>query len=136
MHECHDYDDIISLPHHVSGHHPQMSLSDRAAQFSPFAALSGLGAALDETARFSDDRLELSEEQKEEIGFILRQLQERIAAGETPEVETVYFCPDNKKSGGTYQTTTGVMKKVDEFAKAVIFRDRTQIPLRISFHYV
>ena len=128
MNECHDYDDIISLPHHVSAKRPRMPFPDRAAQFSPFAALTDLGAALDETARLTDERIELSEEQKEEISFTLRRLQEQLAVGETPEAEIVYFCPDDKKSGGAYRTATGAVKKVDEFGRIVVFEDRTTIP--------
>ena len=128
MNRCHDYDDIISLPHHVSAKHPGMSIIDRAAQFSPFAALTGLGAALDETARLTDARIELSEDQKEEIDLALRRLQEQTASGEAPEVEITWFCPDDKKSGGAYRTATGAVKKVDEFGKMVILRDGDRIP--------
>ena len=110
MSDCHDYDDIISLPHHVSAKHPQMPLIDRAAQFSPFAALTGLGAALDETARLTDARIELSEERKEEINLALRRLQEQTASGEAPEVEITWFCTDDKKSGGAYITTAGTLR--------------------------
>lgn len=128
MSDCHDYDDIISLPHHVSTKHPRMPLIDRAAQFSPFAALTGLGAALDETARLTDARIELSEERKEEINLALRRLQEQTASGEAPEAKITFFCPDDKKSGGTYRTVAGVVKKVDEFEKTLILRDGEKIP--------
>lgn len=128
MNKNHDYNDIISLPHHVSSKHPRMPIIDRAAQFSPFAALTGLGAALDEIARLTDARIELSEEQKEEINLALRRLQERTASGAVPEVEITYFCLDNKKSGGAYRTATGVVKKVDVFEKMVIMRDGERIP--------
>ena len=128
MNDCHDYDDIISLPHHISSKHPRMPLIDRAAQFSPFAALTGLGAALDETARLTDARIELSEERKEEINLALRRLQEQIASGEAPRVKITCFCPDDKKSGGAYRTVAGVVKKVDEFEKMLILRDGERIP--------
>ena len=128
MNDCHDYDDIIFLPHHVSTKHPRMPLIDRAAQFSPFAALTGLGAALDETARLTDARIELTEEREEEINLALRRLQEQIASGEAPEVKITCFCTDDKKSGGAYRTVAGVVKKVDEFEKTLILRDGEKIP--------
>ena len=106
------YDDIISLPHHVSLKHPQMSMLERAAQFSPFAALSGHGAAIDETARLTADRIELEDDAKAMVDMRLR-----LAAEQTDppvEVTVTYFLPDNKKAGGNYVTATGIIKKISE----------------------
>lgn len=107
------YDDIIDHPHHVSAVHPPMSLLDRAAQFSPFAALTGYDAAVRETARHVDRKLELDEEQKAAIDAVLRQ-----ASGRT--VTLVHFVPDDRKSGGRYETVTDVVRKVDVYAATLV----------------
>ena len=115
------YDDIIDHPHHVSTVHPPMPLLDRAAQFSPFAALTGYDAAVRETARCVDKKLELDEEQKAAIDAVLRQ-----AAGKT--VTVVYYVPDGRKPGGRYETDTDVVKKVDAYGSALVTEH-----LRVSF---
>ena len=115
------YDDIIDHPHHVSAVHPPMSLQDRAAQFSPFAALTGYDAAVRETARHVDRKVELDEEQKNAIDAALRE-----ASGRTATV--VYFVPDDRKSGGRYETVTDVVRKVDAYT-ATLVTDH----LRVSF---
>ena len=96
------YDDIIDLPHHVSATRPQMSRLDRAAQFAPFAALTGYGAAIKETARLTDERTERSESELSELNERIHILTERI--DEHPEVEIIYFKPDERKDAGAYLT--------------------------------
>lgn len=123
----HRYDDIIELPHHVSRKHPQMPLLDRAAQFAPFAALTGHEAAIKETARLTEEEIELDENSKEMLDLRLQQLQEHIS--ECPEVTVTYFCPDTKKSGGAYETVTGKAKRVDGYAGELVFTDGRRIDL-------
>ncbi len=123
----HRYDDIIGLPHHVSWKHPQMPLLDRAAQFAPFAALTGYEAAIKETARLTEEEIELDENSKELLDFRLQQLQEHLS--ERPEVTVTYFCPDEKKTGGAYETVTGKVKKVDAYAGELVFTDGRRIGL-------
>lgn len=126
----HKYDDIINLPHHVSDTRPHMPLIDRAAQFSPFAALTGYDEAVTETARLTDTMLELDETQKEVISDQLRNLHEHIK--ERPEVKITYFVPDEKKDGGAYVSTVGQIKRIDEYDAVVLFYDGTSVPfLRI-----
>lgn len=121
------YDDIINLPHPTSAKHPRMPLYDRAAQFSPFAALSGHGAAIEETARLTDRRIELDEDTKAMLDLKQQILADRIA--ERPEVSVVWFRPDEKKDGGQYVTTAGRLKKVDDIARILQLADGTTIPL-------
>ena len=123
----HRYDDIIDLPHHVSRKHPQMPLLDRAAQFAPFAALTGHEAAIKETARLTEEEIELDENSNELLDLRLQQLQEHLS--EQPEVTVTYFCPDEKKSGGAYETVTGAVKKVDAYAGELVFTDGRRIGL-------
>ena len=118
------YDDIIHLPHHISRKHPQMSAMDRAAQFSPFSALTGLGAQMDETARLTSERLELDEYAKESLNETLHQIAES-----KEKVTITYFVPDERKEGGAYETKTAVMKKLDEYHGLLILDDETKIPL-------
>ena len=119
------YDDIINLPHHRSKTHPHMALIDRAAQFAPFAALTGYGDAIDETARLTDGRPELSEQQLAELNERLLQ----IMAQPNTAVRITYFVPDEKKSGGRYEQTEGVIKKIDEIAKVIVTDGGEKIPL-------
>ncbi|MCD8051819.1 MAG: hypothetical protein LUE89_09095 [Clostridiales bacterium] len=122
-----DYSDIINLPHHVSETRPHMSMRDRAAQFSPFAALTGYDAAVKETARLTDQRAELDEEMKQNLSERLNLIQEDLAA--TPVVEITYFVPDERKEGGAYNTVTSAVKKIDEFQRLVVLTDGTAIPI-------
>ena len=121
------YADIFNMPHHVSTKRPQMSRIDRAAQFAPFAALTGHDEAIKETARLTDERIELDESTlailNDKIQIILDNLDIE------PEVTVSYFKPDNKKSGGAYIDHTGVVKKIDDFEKIVIFTDKVIIPI-------
>lgn len=123
----HKYDDIINLPHHVSKKHPQMSLHDRAAQFSPFAALTGHKAAINETARLTDEKQILSEDVIAQLNEQLNLIKENIGTNQT--VTITYFVPDDKKSGGAYISHTGVVKKIDEYNHTVILTDKTVIPI-------
>ena len=127
----HKYDDIIDLPHHVSARHPQMSPSDRAAQFSPFAALTGHEAAIKETARLTDAFVELDEDRKEELDEQLQMLKENQS--QRPEIEVTYFQPDLKKTGGSYMTIRGRVKKVDEYNHQVIFTDGTVLSMETLY---
>lgn len=127
----HKYDDIIDLPHHISKKHPQMSLLNRAAQFSPFAALTGHDTAIWETARLTDPFIELDESRKEELDEQLRLLRENL--DQKPECEISYFQPDEKKDGGTYVTICGRVKKIDEFRHQIIFTDGTALPIEHIF---
>lgn len=123
----HKYDDIINLPHHVSTKHPQMSLLDRAAQFSPFAALTGHDAAIREAQRLTDEWVELDENRKEMLDEKLQMLRESLTSGERgqdlPRIQFTYFQPDEKKSGGAYLTVQGKVKKIDEYCHQVLMED-------------
>ena len=119
------YDDIINLPHHQSKTRPHMSIYDRAAQFSPFAALTGYDDAVKEMAKVTCQRKELSEEEKAGLSAKLAMLQAKIR--EQPEVSITYFVPDEKKAGGAYLTETGVIKRIDAFERVVIMQNRKEI---------
>ena len=123
----HPYEDIINLPHHVSPTRPRMSMSDRAAQFSPFAALSGFEDAIHETARLTNQRIDLDESAKAILDEKLRLLAETTE--EHPRVAITYFLPDKKKSGGEYVTTAGVIKKIDSIQREVVMLDGARIPV-------
>lgn len=127
----HKYDDIINLPHHVSAKHPQMSLLNRAAQFSPFAALTGHGEAIRETARLTDEFVELSEDQKEHLDEKLRLLMENLS--QKPEIEATYFQPDSNKCGGAYTTIRGKVKSIDVYNRKILFTSGTSFPLENLF---
>lgn len=122
----HRYDDMLDLPHHVSAVHPPMSMDRRAAQFSPFAALTGYDAVVAEAARLTDRKLELDEEEKGRIDRRLRDLKEREKL--RPSVRVSYFLPDERKEGGAVRTVTGAVKKVDEYAGVLLLADGTAIP--------
>lgn len=121
----HAYDDIINLPHHQSTKHAHMPVADRAAQFSPFAALSGHDAAIKETARLTDRRIDLDEYGKAAVDEKLRLLREHIE--EHPTVNITYFVPDSRKAGGAYEQRCGEVKRIDEYGRGVIFADGTVI---------
>lgn len=119
------YNDIINLPHYQSKKRPHMSIYDRAAQFSPFAALTGHDEAIKETARLTDKRAELSETEKtildEKFRFIMEHIYDR------PEITVTYFVPDTLKSGGMYVDFTGCVKKYDYHNRILHFTDNTEI---------
>ena len=122
--DIHEYDDIINLPHHQSPTRPHMSNYDRAAQFAPFAALTGYGDAVKETERLTEGRVELYEEEKaaldEKLRFVLQNGQ---------QASITYFKPDRKKSGGAYLSAVGSIKKIDGLERILVMEDGTMIPL-------
>ena len=120
-----EYDDIIHLPHHVSKTHPQMSMEDRAAQFSPFAALTGYDAAITETARLTDQRVELDEYERQALNEKLQFISEHLK--DHPKVSITYFLPDAWKDGGEYVTATGKVKKIDDYEQKIVLMDGTRI---------
>ena len=128
MNDSHQYDDIITLPHHVSERHPHMPLIDRAAQFSPFAALTGYEAAIAETARPTEAKRELSEEQKQIISSRLYELQNCISSA--PCITVVFFQQDKRKSGGAYRTVSGPVKKVNDYLGVLEMSDGLSIPFQ------
>ena len=121
------YEDIIHLPHYVSATRPQMSMADRAAQFSPFSALTGYDAAIDETGRLTDAKIEIGEETQgilnRRFGLLLEKL------GEQPKVSILYFLPDDRKAGGAYICETGVVKTVDDYERLIVMRNGIKIPM-------
>ncbi len=121
-----EYGDIIDLQHHVSEVHPQMSRLNRAAQFSPFAALTGYEDLIDEAARRTESQIELDESEKEEIS---RKLNTLLALDEPQEVRISYFVQDGKKTGGSYETASGCITAYREFARAVILDSGISIPI-------
>ena len=125
--DTHRYDDMIDMPHHVSTKHPQMSLHDRAAQFSPFAALTGYDDAIAETARLTDCRIDLSETDLDRLNLKWQLVMEHIS--ERPAVTITYFVPDSKKEGGKYVSASGCVKKIDEYEQTVTMTDGKKIPL-------
>ena len=121
------YADIIESQHLVSKKHSPMSMEDRAAQFSPFAALTGYEAAVKETARLTDDREELDEDEKTRLNAQLQKISARLQ--EQPEVMVTYFAPDERKTGGARQTYRGRLRKIDRNRKMLIMVDQTELPL-------
>ena len=121
------YDDIIHLPHHVSRNHPQMPLRDRAAQFAPFAALTGYEAAVGETARLTSERRELDAQEAEELNRRLTDLSARLK--DRPKVTIEYSVPDERKSGGAYVTVTGRVRNISVAERLLIMEDGTEIPM-------
>ena len=119
------YSHIIDLPHHVSKVRPQMTMYQRAAQFAPFAALTGHGAAIRETARLTDKEIELSES---ECDILNQKIKELLAhLDEHPHASITYFIPDPHKEGGKYTTHSGTIKSWDDYEQKITFDDGTQI---------
>lgn len=139
--DAHRYDDMLHLPHHVSRRHPPMTLANRAAQFAPFAALTGYDAELEEAGRRTDRRIELSESERALLDERLRLLQAWLsrmpgkwAAPATPdftmpEVTVTYFIPDERKEGGAYTAITGTLRRIDPIQRTLLMTDGTDIPL-------
>lgn len=121
--ECHRYDDVINRQHPTSKKHPRMSNMNRAAQFAPFAALTGYEESIEETTRLTDRRIELSEYEIEELDVKLNFIQEHIK--ERPEVIVTYFQPDERKEGGKYLTVTGNVRWIDEVNGVMVFEGET-----------
>lgn len=122
-----DYDDILSLPHPRSRKRSPMSMQDRAAQFSPFAALTGFDAAIEETGRLTDCRPELLDYENAQLDQMLTRLLELLP--QRPQVTVTCFVPDNKKSGGCYATVSGRVQKIDLYRKFLTMTDGREIPL-------
>ena len=125
----HDYDDIINLPHYEPKHHPRMSMWNRAAQFAPFASLTGYDAAIRESGRFTDDWVGLSESGNEEMNRKMELLVSMLP--KHPSVTIEYFVPDDHKAGGSYQTYTGNVKRIDEYEQMMVMTDSKKIELRM-----
>lgn len=118
-----DYKDIINHPHHVSDKRPRMSLRDRAAQFSPFAALTGYDEEIDETARLTDHREELTEDEINELNEAFR----RLSESSLPLINVTYFIPDEKKTGGVYVQYTGHFRFLDMGENKLKFAEGKEI---------
>ena len=132
-----EYDDIINLPHHVSSRHPQMSMMNRAAQFAPFAALTGHAAAIEETARLTDEQHELADEDSEALNQKMAYLRETI--NEHPTISITYFEPDRKKAGGMYKSIEGQLKNIDDYNQSIVLKSGEVIFLKsildIQLHF-
>lgn len=122
-----NYEDIINLPHHQSSRRPKMSSHDRAAQFSPFAALTGHDEAIKETARLTDKKIDLDEATKSDLDEKFSYILEHIA--KMPEITVEFFIPDEHKEGGMYINYTGNIKKYNVTERIIIFSDKTTIPV-------
>ena len=123
----HSYDDITSLPHPTSAKHPRMSISNRAAQFSPFAALTGYDAAVSETARLTESRTELDEQGKALLDERLQLLREALAT--RPQVDIIYFQPDLRKFGGEYVHHSGRLCRIDPIESSILFVDGLRVAI-------
>ena len=121
------YDDIIHLPHHVSKRHPQMSLYNRAAQFAPFAALTGYEEAIIETARLTAPKVDMMEDNQQLLDRKLALLSHSLR--EQPTVSIAYFQPDKKKSGGQYLTVTGVIKSIRDSERVILMADGKSVSI-------
>lgn len=127
----HKYDDIINLPHHVSKTHPPMDIMDRAAQFSPFAALTGYEAAAKETGRLTQPKIELDESEKQLLNEKLQLLEKNLTMRPEikPEVTLTYFVPDSKKDGGAYHTVSDKIQKIDPYKRTILLDTDVEIPI-------
>ncbi len=121
------YEDIVNLPHHVSRSRPQMPLRDRAAQFAPFAALTGYGEAIDETARWTEERREMDEQELSRLNRRLMEIAARL--DEHPQVSITYFVPDGRKPGGEYRTVSGAVKSISSISRTITLMDGWTVSL-------
>ena len=121
------YDDMIYMQNPTPTFKPRMSLYERAAQFSPFAALTGYEDAVEETARLTDARLELSEDMKTILNEKMQMIVDNFDA--EPIVTITYFVPDKKKTGGAYVDVTGIVKEIDEYERCIVMTDKKKIPI-------
>ncbi len=121
-----EYADMLHLPHPVSQRHPRMTNRDRAAQFSPFAALTGFDGEIAEAGRLTDGQILPDEAVLAELDRTWQLLKERLP--EQPRVQVTWFVPDQRKTGGAYRQFSGRLKKLDEFQRLMIFTDGTVIP--------
>ena len=125
-----NYDDIIHLPHHQSTARPHMSLHDRAAQFAPFAALPGYGDLVRETARLTDTKVELSEDEKDKLDRSLAAVAGSLKQGIRPEAALTCFIPDERKEGGRYEVYTGRVKRIDTVRRLLILQEEPENGVR------
>lgn len=123
------YDDIINLPHFVSKKYPQMSMRDRAAQFSPFAALTGYDAAIKETARLTDRRVDLNDDMLQKLDEKMWVIRKRLSSVQKCRVVISYFERDLKKEGGKYLDIYGEVNKIDEYRNIIVFMNGERIPI-------
>ena len=130
------YADIIDLPHWESPTRPRMSLYNRAAQFAPFAALSGYDDIIQEEARETDTWLEPGESQKEQIDQQLSLIAGALSGGRKPTIRVTYFIPDEKKDGGTYATAEGKARKIDPVHRKILLAETTGSETKIDFNYI
>ena len=121
------YDEFLNLPHHVSSDLPHMSMQNRAAQFAPFAALTGFESIIKETCRQTAHWIELDESAKEALDKKLQRLLQVLHVH--PQISITFFKPDEKKDGGAYICITGTIKKIDGYGENLIMTDGTQIPI-------
>ena len=121
------YDEIIHLPHHSSMTRPQMPMSDRAAQFAPFAALTGYDSAIRETGRLTDEKIELDEEALTALDMRYQLLID--ALDDQPEITITFFQADERKDGGAYLTVTGTVRIIDAFERLITMQDGAKIPM-------
>ena len=121
------YDDMIYMQNPTPTCKSRMSLYERAAQFSPFAALTGYEDAVEETARLTDARLELSEDMKTILNEKMQMIVDNMDAD--PIVTITYFVPDKKKEGGAYVDVTGIVKEIDEYERCIVMTDKKKIPI-------
>ncbi len=121
------YKKIIDMPAPRSEKHPQMSLHDRAAQFAPFAALTGYGDAVDETARLTETGYILSDEENSILNERLKFLREHI--NERPRITVQHFVPDKRKHGGSFEYYTGNLRRIDEIIRKFYFTDGSELCL-------
>ncbi len=125
MAEYFPYEDIVNLPRHISKVHPQATMADRAARFSPFAAISGYEDMVKEAARVTEERIDITDATKELLNEKLNMIVEFL--DEEPEVTITYFEPDKKKDGGAYISITGTVKRIDEYERIVLMSDDKKI---------
>ncbi len=121
------YNDIISLPHHVSHSRPQMPLAARAAQFAPFAALTGHDDAVRETSRLTEEYIDPDEDRLSLLNLRINIINDNIY--QKPLVSFRYFIPDSKKSGGSYEQFTGNVRRIDEYQRSILFTDGTVLSI-------
>ena len=150
MSDADRYEDILHMPHHVSEKHRPMDLKDRAAQFMPFAALTGYGAEIEETARVTDEERTLSEDRIALVNQQLLELRERLKHGpggfgssgapggaakelSAPAVRIMYFHPDERKEGGVYEVMEGAVKKIDDAHGMIVMENGFRIPVARVF---
>jgi len=131
LRKTHKYDDIIGLPHPVSSKRASMPLYDRAAQFAPFAALTGYDDAIEESGRLTDFAADLTDGSRQLLNAQLAVLSEHMA--QSPKVQITYFVPDPRKAGGSYVTLSGNVKRIDPIEQLLILTDGTKIPLAMLY---